>query len=48
VATTVRRGVVTHANDVLLLVRADDTTGLSRMAEELRSVMTGFLAAMRG
>jgi hypothetical protein len=50
VSKTDPRGVITYANDVFLRVSGyghADITGLSQMAEKLRSEATGFLAEMR-
>ncbi|MBB3677756.1 methyl-accepting chemotaxis protein [Modestobacter versicolor] len=41
-------GIAAAVDGSASLGPADDTTGLSRMAEKLRSEMTGFLGAMRG
>ena len=41
-------GIAAAVDGSASLGPADDTTGLSRMAEKLRSEMTGFLQVMRG
>jgi len=41
-------GIAAAVDGSASLGPADDTTGLSRMAEQLRTEMTGFLAEMRG
>jgi hypothetical protein len=41
-------GIAAAVDGSASLGPAGDTTGLSRMAEKLRSEMTGFLRVMRG